>query len=133
MRKFWKIYKWIYLGVVIYGIFYYIINPIGIASGTSRLSYVIAYIMVSLMSFFPVYALFLHSAKKRRFILFWRVYFFYFAYNIFDMLIKIFQSNKISTLLPFHIIALIGIYQYCFMQENRERSKKRHPIRQKIG
>lgn len=117
MNKFWKIYSWIYLGAILFAVVYYALNPFEKAEGTSQTSYNIAYFIVSLHWFIPVVGLFLYSFKKRKIIVFWRLYFIYMAYNGITQLIEIFQTGQVPVLLPFHTIALVGLFLYSFTKK----------------
>lgn len=122
MKKFWKIYSWIYLGVMIFGLVYYMQNSADITIELSRIkyiiayviAYVIAYIIIALLWSIPVVGLFLYSFNKRKFMIFWRLYFIYFIYRIAVMLIEVYKTGKFPSLLPFHAIALVGLFLYSF-------------------
>jgi len=120
MRKFWKAYSWVYLIVVIYGIYYYAVNPVEIPAEINRISYIIAYVLISLFSLVPVLGLFLYAFNRRKKILFWRVYCIYFAYSTFSMLVDFFKTQVFSSLFPFHAIALTGLLLYSFQKNSAE-------------
>ena len=114
MVKFWRIFGCIYLVTIVLAVRYYALNPFEKADGTSQLSYNIAHMIVSFLWFIPVIGLFLYSFNKRKFMLFWRLYFIYMFYNAITQVIEIFQTGKIPALLPFHAIALFGLFLYAF-------------------
>lgn len=114
MKKFWRVYRWIYLSAILFGIFYNALNPIEIETELTSAKYVIAYIIASLFWLIPAIGLFLYSFNKRRFIIIWKVLFVYFSYSFVVMLIEVFQTGGFPVLLPFHAIALIGLFLYAF-------------------
>ncbi len=114
MRKFWKIYSWIYLGATLFGIFYYVVNPIELETELTPIKYFIAYILASLFWLIPAGGLFLYSFNKRKFIILWRLFFVYFVYNFAVMLIEVFKTGAFPLLLPFHAVALVALFLYSF-------------------
>jgi len=120
MNKFWKIYSWIYLCTILLAIGYYALNPFEYVDPevTKQTSYIIAYSMISLLWLIPVVGLFLYAFRKRKIIVFWRLYFVYMTYNIITQLLEIFKTKEVPPLLPFHIIALVGLFLYSFTKNS---------------
>lgn len=118
MRKFWKVYSWIYLGAILFGIFYNIIvKPIKIEIELTPTKYVIAYILASLFWLIPAIGLFLYSLNKRKFIILWKLLCIYFAYDFAVMFIEVLKTGAVPVLLPFHTIALVGLFLYSFTKK----------------
>ena len=120
MKKFWKIYSWIYLGAILFAIFYYALKPIRISGDVSHSNYIIAYVLVSISWLIPVIGLFLYSFNKKIITIFWKFFFVYFCYNFITMLIEFYRSGEFPILLPFHAIALVGLFMYSFTDTKRE-------------
>lgn len=117
MKKFWKIYSWIYLIVILYGIFSYALTPITMKTELTKIQFVIAYSIASLFWLIPVVGIFLYSFDKQKFMLFWKIYFIFFGYNIVLMFVDFFKAGKLQFLLPFHVIALVGLFLYSFTKK----------------
>ncbi len=65
LLRFYKIYSWIYLVAVLFGIFYhYYIEPVEVSAGITQAHYNIAYFLVSAIWLIPVIGLFLFSFSK---------------------------------------------------------------------
>ncbi|MDD5174085.1 MAG: hypothetical protein PHV48_04595 [Candidatus Omnitrophica bacterium] len=111
------IYSWIYLGATLFGIFYYALHPIKISIDTSQAEYWIAYILTSLIWLIPVVGLFLYSFNKRKFIIFWRLYFVFFVYSFVVMLIELYKNGEFPITLSFNAIALVGLFLYSFTKK----------------
>ena len=118
MKKFWKIYSWLYLVVVLYGIFSYAMTPIAAKAEATKTQFAIAYSIASLFWLIPVFGIFLYAYGKQKFMFFWKVYFLLFTFNILVMLAELFTAGKFQILFPFHLIALFGLFQYCFKKNN---------------
>lgn len=117
MKKFWKTYSWIYLGALVFGIFYNVMKPIKIKTELTPTQYIIAYILASLFWLIPAIGLFLYSFNKRKFIILWKLLFIYFAYDFAVMIIEVLKTGSIPLLLPFHTVALVGLFLYSFTRK----------------
>jgi len=121
VRKFWKVYRWIYLGAVLFGIYHYaVINPVETTIELSQTKYIIAYILASLFWLIPAIGLFLYSLNRRTIIIFWKLYCVYFIYNVISMTAGFFKTGKFPVLLPFHAIALVGLFLYSFTKNSTD-------------
>jgi len=118
MNKFWRVYSWIYLGAVLFGIFYhYFIEPVKVTIEVSKIQYTIAYILVSMLSLIPVAGLFLYSFNKRKVMFFWKLYSLYFVYALINMFVEGYRIGMLAFLLPFHTVALTGLLLYSFTKK----------------
>ena len=117
MKNFWKIFRWLYLAVMIYVIIRNILNPIEIKTEVSQTTYYVAYALLSLSWLIPVIGIFLYSYGKRKFMIFWKLYFMYFMYNFIIMFIEFCQTLEVRLLLPFNAITLVGLFLYSFTKK----------------
>ena len=114
MKKFWKIYSWIYFIFAMCAIITNFLNPIEINTKLTPTQHIIVYSLASLLWLIPVLGVFMYAYNIRKIIFFWRIYTVYFAYAVIITGTKIFTDGDFFGITVFHTIALLGLFLYAF-------------------
>jgi len=120
----WKIYSWIYLVMLLYVILLEWLHPIKIETELTPIQYSIVYVLASLFWLIPALGLFLYSYNKRKLMIFWKLYFVYFAYGVIVMFIEAYKAGAMPLLLPFNAITLVGLFLYSFTRPKVNGAKR---------
>lgn len=123
MKKFWKVYSWLYLIMMISAVLYYIsigsVSDVVIDFFDNPLGHFLCYISW----FIPVLGVFLYAYEKK-FLhhFFWKLYFIYFIWGVLNIGIEVIENIKngligIPLYFPFELIAVYALFKYAFIKK----------------